>query len=241
MNKLIKPMKIAGMDCQLYLPESYENSMEFYPIIYVNGEIPIEDILAELKKQNSSPEFLVLSVKPNNWNDDFTPWSASAFRAGEESPRGNADKYIEVLTKQIKPFMDEKFRTKKEPENTILIGYSLGGLTALYAMYKTNVFGKIGSLSGSLWYDDWIPFMENMIPETEFCRIYLSLGRKESKSRNVRMSKVADCTEQAAEILKSQFGTENIFFEWNEGGHFTDIPKRFAKAIAWLMGDGGNP
>lgn len=236
MKKMIKTMKIAGLECQLYLPEAYEKCSKFYPVIYVNGEIPLEDILAETKKQGKSLDFLMLSIKPNSWNDDFTPWSAPAFRVEEAVPLGNADKYIKKLVEEIKPFIDENFRTRKEPENTILIGYSLGGLTALYAMYKTNLFGKIGSLSGSLWYDDWVAFMEKTIPEPKACKVYLSLGKKESKSRNARMAKVADCTEKATEIFKSHFGEESIYFEWNEGGHFTDIPKRFAKPVSWLIG-----
>lgn len=186
MKNMIKTMNIAGMECLLYLPEEYEETTKNYSCFYVNGEIPIKDVLEELKKMGKKSDFLLLSIKP---------------------------------------------------EHSVLIGYSLGGLTALYTLYKTKVFGNIGSLSGSLWYDDWIAFMESTLPVTESCKIYLSLGQKESKSRNVRMAKVAECTEHAAEILKLQFGTENIFFEWNEGGHFTDIPKRFAKAIAWFMGD----
>ena len=51
------------------------------------------------------------------------------------------------------------------------------------------------------------------------------------------MAKVGDCTERAAEILKSRFGEKQVCFEWNEGGHFTDISKRLAKAIVWLVNE----
>lgn len=30
-----------------------------------------------------------------------------------------------------------------------------------------------------------------------------------------------------------QTEVHNIYFEWNEGGHFHEIPKRFTRAIAW--------
>ncbi|WP_275507574.1 MULTISPECIES: alpha/beta hydrolase-fold protein [Clostridium] len=48
--------------------------------------------------------------------------------------------------------MDAHYRTKTQPENTVLIGYSLGGLATLYSLYLFGTFGKVGSLSGSLWY-----------------------------------------------------------------------------------------
>lgn len=232
---MITQVTIAGLECQLYLPKEYENCTKRYPVVYVNGEIPLEAILEELKQKGTSPEFLILSIKPHSWNDDFTPWSAPAFREGEQAPLGKADDYIQKLTGEIKLYIDANYRTKKEPENSILIGYSLGGLAALYTLYKVDAFGKVGCLSGSLWYDDWIPFMKSTIPEKKSCKVYLSLGKKESRSRNARMSKVAECTERATEILKEQLGSENVTFEWNEGGHFTDIPKRFAKAMEWLL------
>lgn len=250
----INEIQIAGLACNLYLPSGYNNTQKRYPVIYVNGEIAIEEVVNEVKKIGINAEFLMLSVQPHNWNDDFTPWSASAFRKGETAPAGKADEYILRLTKEIKPYIDVNYRTKPEPEHTVLLGYSLGGLAALYACYKTELFGVVGSLSGSLWYDNFCEYMEQHKPLREDLKVYLSLGKKESLSKNPRLGKVADCTQRAREILMRQLSTnaddvkgdprniiihgqsdnnaDNIFFEWNEGGHFHEIPKRFAKAIA---------
>lgn len=251
----IHEIQIAGLSCNLYLPAGYNNSQKRYPIIYVNGEIPIEEVINEVRKTDVDIEFLLLSVQPHDWNDDFTPWSAPAFRKGEDAPTGMADNYIYCLTEEIKPFMDANYRTKPEPEHTVLLGYSLGGLAALYSCYKTDVFGVIGSLSGSLWYDNLCEYMEQHKLLREDLKVYLSLGKKESLSRNPRLGKVAECTERAREILIRQLSANaddvkgdprniiineqsdknagNVCFEWNDGGHFHEIPKRFAKAIAW--------
>ena len=237
----MREIQIAGLSCKLYLPPSYDSMTEHYPVIYINGEIEIEEVVTEVKKAGAGAEFLLLSIQPDNWNDDFTPWNAPAFRKGEADPAGRADAYLLRLTQEIKPFIDANYRTKPEPEHTILLGYSLGGLAALYACYKTNRFGVIGSLSGSLWYDNFCEYMEQHKPLCEDLKVYLSLGKKESLSKNPRMGKVADCTERAREILMHQLNANgqsdnnapNVYFEWNDGGHFHEIPKRFAKAIAW--------
>ena len=245
----IQHIQIAGMSCNLFLPKDYNGSGRSYPVIYVNGEIPIEEIVSELYKSRQEADFILLSIQPNSWNDDFTPWAAPAFRKGEEAPLGRADAYITLLTEEIKPYMDVNYRTRPEPEYTALIGYSLGGLTALYAVYRTDCLGMIGSLSGSLWYDNFCEFMEGAKPLRTDIHVYLSLGKKEMQSRNPRMSRVADCTERARDILTDQLmaderygdipdsrnSSPNIFFEWNEGGHFHDISGRFAKAILWWM------
>ena len=232
MHIQIYEMQIAGLSCNLYLPAGYNNTQKHYPVIYINGEIPVEEVINEVRKADVCAEFLLLSIQPSSWNDDFTPWSAPAFRKEEEDPEGKADNYIRCLTEEIKPFIDANYRIRPEPEHTILLGYSLGGLAALYACYMTELFGVVGSLSGSLWYDDFCEFMEQHKPLRKDLKVYLSLGKKECLSKNPRMSKVADCTERAREILMP-----NVFFEWNEGGHFHEIPKRFAKAIAWWAKD----
>lgn len=233
----IQELQISGMDCRLYLPPSYDAGREYYPVIYVNGEIPMEEILTDLVKFDRRTDFLLLSVKPESWNDDFTPWAAPAFRMGEDAPRGRADAYLSCLTEKIKPYVDTHYRTKPEPEHTALSGYSLGGLTAIYAIYKTSVFGVIASLSGSLWFDGFCEFMEREKPLRTDLRVYFSLGKKESRSKNLRMGRAAECTQRAREILAEQLERsdryERVCFEWNEGGHFHDIEGRFAKAIVW--------
>lgn len=231
MEFFLQELQIAGYDCRLYLPPDYDGSTRRYPTVYVNGEIPLNEVLTKLVKEGARTDFILLSIKPKSWNDDFTPWAAPAFRAGEEAPQGGADRYLSCLTKEIKPYMDAHYRTKSEAAHTALFGYSLGGLTAVYAIYRTEVFGAIVSLSGSLWYDGFCDFMESEKPLRTDLRVYLSLGKKESLSKNPRMGRVAECTERTREILTGQ----SVFFTWNEGGHFHDIEGRFAKAIMWWM------
>lgn len=239
-----KEIQIAGMACRMFLPEGYDAGTQRYPVIYINGEMP-EEVLEELEKAETAADFILLSVKPESWNDDFTPWSAPAFRKGEMPPQGRAKEYLCRLSREIKPYMDKNYRTKAEPEHTILLGYSLGGLTALYSLYVTDCFGWVGSLSGSLWYDGFCEFMEREKPLRHDVKVYLSLGKKERLSRNPRMGKVAECTERAKDILTDQLAgadkegralAGSVRLEWNEGGHFHETSKRFAKAIAWWKG-----
>ncbi len=232
MEQRIEELQIAGFCCRLYLPPDYGEGTQRYPTMYVNGEIPLEEILTKLVKMGVQTDFILLSIQPKNWNDDFTPWAALAFRTGEDAPQGRADAYLACLTKEIKPYMDTHYRTKPEPQHTALFGYSLGGLTAVYALYKTDVFGTAASLSGSLWYDGFCEWMEGEKLLRTDLWVYLSLGKKEERSKNPRMAKVAECTQQAKEILAVQLKNQ-VHFEWNEGGHFHDIEGRFAKAILW--------
>ena len=56
------------------------------------------------------------------------------------------------MTKTLKPYIDENYRTLPERENTYIAGSSMGGLMSIYAAVKYNkVFSKAAALSPSLW------------------------------------------------------------------------------------------
>lgn len=238
MKGTIENLTICSRKCILYIPGKYDASQMRYPVVYVNGEDGISDVMKNVERHFDSDcrEFILLSIQSDNWNDDYTPWAAPPLSKGGDPFGGCAAGYIDFLLNDIKPFMDANYKTKPEPCNTALIGYSLGGLAALYALYKTPVFGKIGSLSGSLWYDGWMEFMKSHTPVNTDSKIYLSLGKKEECTHNRYMKQVGGCTREAFKIFSGQLSSEeNITLRWNNGGHFTDIPDRFAKALLWVM------
>ncbi len=238
MKGSIQNLFIAGYECILYLPPKYYINDASYPVVYINGQDNMQELMEDLEShfEEDCSEFIAISVMSENWNEDFTPWTAPPLSKKSESFKGGAASYLNLLENTIKPFVDEHYKTKPEPPNTALIGYSLGGLTALYALYIIKAFGKIGSISGSLWYDGLIEFMDSNRPVNVFSRVYMSLGKGEERSRNLRMAEVGECTRKAALLLEEQLEfKENIILEWNDGGHFSDLPNRFKKTLLWLM------
>jgi predicted alpha/beta superfamily hydrolase len=238
MKGTLQDIWIGGYECKLYIPPNYRGRREHYPVIYMNGGEHLPEILDGIEPHfhKDCREFLLLCIQPNSWNDDFSPWPAPPLNLNEEPFGGGAFRYLNFLNQEAKPYLDSNYRTKPEPENTAVIGYSLGGLAALFSLYVCSGFGKIGSLSGSLWFEDWTEYMRKNQPKNPDAYVYLSLGKGEERSRNAFMAKVGDCTKKAAEILKDQLNLETHFImEWNNGGHFTEIEKRFQKAILWLM------
>ena len=128
---------------------------------------------------------------------------------------------------------------KKEPGlinskaiNRIQIGgYSLAGLFALWAAYRTDVFCAVAAASPSLWFPDFYEFMEKNEIKTD--KVYLSLGDREEKTRNPVMATVGERIRKAHVLLKER--NVNCILEWNEGNHFKDADIRTAKAFAWVM------
>ena len=74
------------------------------------------------------------------------------FRRGKNGGQGDA--YLQFIAHTLKPFIDQHYRTWAHREATGIVGASLGGLIALYAGLRYgHVFGKVGALSPSLWFN----------------------------------------------------------------------------------------
>ena len=185
----------------------------------------------EITKELSASDFTLLSVQIEDWNSAMTPWKAEAVASWDSGYEGKADEYIESLTQRIIPEVIERYSLY--PSFIAIAGYSLGGLFALYSMYKTDIFTRFASVSGSLWYSGFAEYTEKNIPSASPDRIYISLGNKEVKTGNRIMKTIADCTERICNHY-SRIGIDT-FFEWNEGNHFKDAPLRIAKGIRYLI------
>ena len=144
---------------------------------------------------------------------------------------GGADRYLEELLDQI--LKEALARTDGEPEYLGLAGYSLAGLFAIYAMYRTDRFSRVCSMSGSLWFPDFREFALSHPLVRKPDRLYLSVGDREARSRNRMLQSVQDNTEFLADFYRKQ-GIETEY-ELNPGNHYQDAALRCAKGIAWIL------
>lgn len=67
------------------------------------------------------------------------------------------------------------------PEWRGIAGYSLAGLFALYAIYQTDVFTRVGCISGSLWFPGFLEYVFTHESKRRPGCLYFSLGDKEAK------------------------------------------------------------
>ena len=169
----------------------------------------------------------VITVDGMDWERDLSPWPAPrAFKSGSDFG-GKADALIEKLERLV-PACEE---ITGPQELRAIAGYSLGGLFALYCVYKTDLFARAASVSGSLWFDGFTDFMAANAPHAQ--RVYLSLGDREKHARSPRLGAVEERTRLAAELLRAA-GVE-VVFELNSGGHFNGPGERLAKGVKAVM------
>ena len=135
------------------------------------------------------------------------------------------------LTERALPYLEAAWSASPRREDRAILGYSLGGLFALWGQAQSGAFQTAGSLSGSLWYPGWLDYLKSHPPRPGE-RIYLSLGDREEFGGPALLRAVGDCTRRTY-ALYEQAGIHTVL-EWNRGGHGKSVDARWKKALAWV-------
>ena len=218
-------MQIGSRPCRIYGEAHAE-----YLLLQMTGEHELQSMDHEVAAiAQSNRKYLFVAIPVESWNDALSPWEAPAVW-GKESFGGDAADTLHFLTEQVIPTLKQRFAL---PENVriILGGYSLAGLFALWASTQTDLFYGVAAASPSVWFPDWMEFEQQRPIQTQ--HIYLSLGDKEERTKNIVMAVVGD----NIRTLHSQLIARgaDCTLEWNSGGHFKDADLRTVKAFRWVM------
>lgn len=110
-----------------------------------------------------------------------------------------------------------------------VVGISLSGLFAIWASTQTDKFIGIASISGSLWYDEFVQRFSSLTVNPAVQKFFISFGDKEKKSKDQRMSTVEEATNQIVGILKEKGFC--VDFTMDEGTHFSSVIPRLQAAF----------
>jgi len=232
------------------------------PVVYsLEFEERGEELLAACDVMGCAP-FHLVTVSGLHWDEELSPWQAGLIVSRDDHFTGEAADTVEFLTQEVIPWAEEVLPLQrkewpeeqgneskdKRPEDVlpsqgkecprvgqrrILSGYSMAGLFALYAGFKTDEFSALVSASGSLWFPDIVPFVEKNELSSAIKSAYFSIGDKESRTRNLWMKITEQNTRHISELLH-QRGVITTF-ALNPGNHFTDTVLREAKGICWVL------
>ena len=202
-------------------------------VILINCENKDElEKINELLKADCN-DYILVGLSGYDWNKDLSPWKTKAVFKNGEDFSGGGNKYLSYITNNVIPQIKNTINEKQlNIEYYAIAGYSLAGLFALYAIYNTDVFSKVVSASGSLWFDGFIDYAKENKISNNIKTIYLSLGDKEAKTKNPIMASVYDKSIEYYELYKDKI---NCYFELNEGNHFKDVEMRMAKGIKYIL------
>ena len=201
------------------------------PIIYLNTFSAEGQKVYEAAQAAGCPPFTLVAISDLDWNHDMAPWDSPPAFKNADPCTGGADDYLRLLTEEFIPAAEKELGSV--PRWRGIAGYSLAGLFGLYAIYQTDLFSRVGSMSGSLWFPGMKEYIFSHEPKRWPDRMYFSLGDKESKTKNPILRTVQENTEEICAYYQSK--EIDTVFQLNPGNHFVQSVERTAAGIAWML------
>jgi len=150
----------------VYLPPSYATSTESYRVLIMHDGQNLFDLKAssygavwEIEERlsgHATPEAIIVGVPSAEGEgrlNEYGPFPITHGRFNIKGPVGGSGAaYIQSLIDDVLPYIHRTYRCLKGPENTALMGSSMGGVISVHAgAIAPHVFGRIASLSGAFY------------------------------------------------------------------------------------------
>lgn len=163
-----------------------------------------------------------------DWDEDLSPWPAGKIVMEDDHFTGQGPDFAKTMARAV-----AWAQGYAKCSCTILAGYSMGGLFALYAPTVAGQYDALVCASGSVWFPDFLSYMKQTAFRTQPKAVYLSLGSQESKVRN----RTLRSTEAVMEALEALFVSRGIDCtrKVEPGNHFQDPVGRLARGILWSL------
>ena len=234
-------------DIAVYVPPGYAESPQTrYPVLYMQdgqnlfdpatafcGNDWRADITAdELIRAGAIEPCLIVGAYNTGVRriSEYTPTRDPARKKG-----GKGGRYARMLARELKPFIDSQYRTRRGPADTFVGGSSLGGLVSLEAaLLYPRVFGGAAVMSPSVWWDRRVILsMVAAYSNTQRPRIWLDTGTQEGSAQVV-----ADA--RALRDLLAERGWQGrglAYVEDQGAGHNEGAwAARFGGVLQWMFG-----
>ena len=207
---------VRARTINVWLPADY-NKKQKYAVLYMQDgtenlfgveektpEWSVDETITKLIKENKIRNTIVVAIggfAGKSRHSEYYPQKSLAYLPKERREKiikelldGNpqADNYLLFITKELKPFIDKKYATYKDRQNTFLAGSSMGGLISIYGISEyPEIFGGavglsthfMGGTSLEDMSDNMLPksiqdYFRKNIPSPENHKIFFDYGNK---------------------------------------------------------------
>lgn len=235
------------------VPNGYETSEKSYPVLYMHdGQNLFDDLTAYMQRSwrildiyenhKNLPEVIIVGIESDSIEraDELIPFKFT-YLSGETAG-GKANEYLDFIVNQVKPFINEKFRTLVSAENTGIMGSSFGGVNSMYAALTYGAhFSRFGCVSSALLFGEFYTRMKEMIPTVSFDfvqKFYMDVGTKETEELDRSKAYIATNKELFG-ILKERMTDSKLRFNLVKDGMHNEAAweKRFPDIIKFMFND----
>jgi len=240
---------------RVWLPPEYGdpgNKFRQYPVFYLNDgqnlfdratafigvEWQVDETADRLIREGRIPPLIIVGLD-----------NAGKDRAREYLPyrslsppvlRPQGKRYPEFLTKEVMPFVDQRYRVAKGLENTGLGGSSLGAIAALYTvMNRPGIFGRLLLESPSLFISGRRLLKYSRAFRQWPQKVFLAIGTREAGREDRDEQVVEDVRELEHVLRRAGLGDKRLRVKIAEGATHNEAEwaKRFPGALSFLFGE----
>lgn len=207
---------IEARTVDIWLPTNYTTTKK-YQVLYMHDgqmlfdakttwnkqEWGVDEKIDSLVQKKAMKEVIVVAIWniPTQRHLNYFPQKALDFlsdsdkkRVEEEAKKNNldytqisSDNYLKFIVSELKPFVDSHFSVYTDYKNTAIMGSSMGGLIAMYALCEyPTVFGKAACLS-THWIglknmennpipNAFFAYLQQKLPNPKTHKIYFDFG-----------------------------------------------------------------
>jgi predicted alpha/beta superfamily hydrolase len=144
----------------VYLPDSYEDDRRRYSVVYMQDGQNLSDPAIAFAGQtwhlHEGLDWLAArGIEPIVVGIHNTPGRLAEYSPMSDARHGggDGDKYARFIIETLKPRIDATYRTRRDRDDTVVAGSSMGGLIALYLYFRRpSPFGRAAVMSPSIWF-----------------------------------------------------------------------------------------
>ncbi|MGA9798103.1 MAG: alpha/beta hydrolase-fold protein [Terriglobales bacterium] len=239
---------------RVWLPPGYnapENQARHYPVFYLNDgqnlfdpatayigvDWQADEAADRLIREGKIPPLIIVGID-NAQKDrarEYLPYRA--LNPPVMRPQGK--RYPDFLMNEVMPFLYQRYRIARGPENTGLGGSSLGAIIALYTvMDRPGIFGRLLLESPSLFVSNRQLLKSSRAFRQWPARIFMAMGTKEAGSEDRDRQVVNDVRELGRTLRRAGLDEGRLRMKIDEGATHseTEWAKRFPEALTFLFG-----
>ena len=238
---------------RLWLPPEYDdpvNLLRYYPVFYLNDgqnlfdrgsaytgvEWQVDETADRLIREKVIPPMILVGIDNAQKDRPKEYLSYRSLNPPQLRPQGK--RYPDFLINEVMPFLYERYRIGRGPENTGLGGSSLGAIISLYTvMDRPGAFGRLLLESPSLFISNRQLLKHSLAVRQWPEKIFLAIGTRESGNEERDKEIVDDVRELGHILRRAGLGEERLLLKIDEGATHSegDWARRFPAALKFLF------
>jgi predicted alpha/beta superfamily hydrolase len=239
---------------RVWVPPGYsapENQERHYPVFYLNDgqnlfdpatayigvDWQADEAADRLIREDKIPPLIIVGID-NAQKDrpkEYLPYRA--FNPPVLRPQGK--RYPDFLLNEVMPFLYQRYRIARGPENTGLGGSSLGAIISLYSvMSRPGIFGRLLLESPSLFVSNRRFLKSNRSFRQWPAKVFMAIGTREAGDENRDREVVQDVRELERILHRAALKDDRLLVKIDEGATHSEREwaKRFPEALTFLFG-----